>query len=119
MLNNNSSISFNGLKINGVVPSKSLKKLGEFTSATENHGFIEYLEKSFNTDIVLNNKLDEISFSHQTYGDLTKFGCPIFSAKDFFSKVVDAMKDIKNAINKAEKKHTKELNELDAIKRGC
>ena len=95
------SQTFCGLKINGIVSAKNVKKLGEFTSRSENHDFIQYLEKTFNTDVVLNNTLDTITFSHNVYGDLSKFNCPSFPTKDFFSEVVNARLNIKSAIEKA------------------
>ena len=117
MINKTSPISFSGLKIEGVIPSKNMKKLCEFASAVENIEFIEHLEKNFNTDMVINSNFDEISFSHNTYGNLTNFGCPKFSVADFYSKVVDAMNDIKCSIKKAEKHHKKQ--DYEKMSRGC
>lgn len=119
MIDKVSPISFQGLKINGAVSAQNMKKLGEFTTATENLGFIADMEKIFNTDIVLNNKLDEITFSHQLYGDLTKYGCPKFPSKDFYSQVVDVMESIKLAIKKAEKKCESEKKNYELNHRGC
>jgi hypothetical protein len=95
------SKAFCGLKINGIVSAKNVRKLGEFTGKSENHDYIQYLEKSFNTDVVLNDTIDAISFSHKTYGDLSKFDCPSFPTKDFFSYVVNATRNITSAISKA------------------
>ena len=111
--------SFQGLKIEGVVASKNIKKLGEFANATENLGFIKDLETNFSTDMVLSGNLDEISFSHQIYGNLTKFGCSKFPVKDFYSQVVGAMDSIKLAIKKAEKDFDKSRQKYDSIRRGC
>lgn len=119
MIDKISPVSFQGLKIEGVVSTKNIKKLGEFTNATENLGFINDLEKIYNTNMVINNKLDEISFSHEIYGDLTPFGCPKFPVKDFFSKVVNAMEGIKTATQKAKNSYKKYKQKNDYIPRGC
>ena len=119
MTNKISPISFQGLKINGVVSAKNLTKLGEFTTATENLRFLDDLEKTFNTDLVLNGNLDIISFSHNVYGDLTKYNCPQYPAKDFFSNVVNVMNSIKLAIKKAEDNFVGEKQKYDSIRRGC
>ena len=119
MMNKISPISFQGLKIEGVVSSKNFKKLGEFTNAIENKGFIIDLEKDFNTHLVLNNTLDEISFLHQEYGSLTNYGCPKFPAKDFYSHVVNAMDSVKSAIKKAEKTFQNSYQDYNTIRRGC
>ena len=119
MINKISPISFNGLKIDGVVSVKNMEKLGEFARATENFGFISDLEKTFNTNMVINNKLDEISFSHEIYGDLTDFGCPKFSANVFYSQVVEAMEGIKRAIKKAEKNYELHKQDYEKMRRGC
>ena len=119
MTNKISPVTFQGLKIEGVVSAKNIKKLGEFTNATENLRFLEDLEKELNTDLVLNGTLDKISFSHNIYGDLTKYNCPQFPAKDFFSKVVDAMSSIKLAIKKAEEAFQAEKLKYDSTRRGC
>ena len=119
MIDKISPISFQGLKIDGVVSAKNLKKLGEFANATENLSFIDDLEKIYNTNMVINGKLDKISFSHEIYGDLTSFGCPNFPAKDFFSQVVDAMESIKKATKKAKVKFESHFEKNDFIRRGC
>lgn len=119
MINKTSPISFNGLKIEGIISVKDMKKLREFANAEENAGFINDLEKTYNTNMVINNTFDEISFSHDYYGNLTNFGCPKYSAEGFYSKVVSAKEGIKHAIKKAEK--TSELNKQDVekMRRGC
>ena len=119
MIDRISPVSFQGLKIEGVVSAKNFKKLGEFTNATENFGFIDDLEKMYNTNMVINGKLDEISFSHEIYGDLTPFGCPKFPVKDFFSKVVDVMESIKKATKKAKTDFKNHFEKNDSIRRGC
>lgn len=119
MINNTQPISFQGLKISGTVSAKNIHKLADFTKATENLGFIKDLEKDFNTNIVLNGELDKISFSHEKYGDLTKYNCPVFPAKDFYSNVVTAIGSIKSAIKKAEKASKSSNEETNNICRGC
>ena len=119
MIDKISPISFQGLKIEGVISAKNIKKLGEFTNATENLGLIDDLEKLYNTNLVINNKLDKISFSHELYGDLTPFGCPNYPIKDFFSQVVDAMESIKKATKKAKTYFEKDKQKNDYIRRGC
>ncbi len=119
MINKTSPISFTGLKIEGIISTKNIKKLSEFTNAQENVGFINDLEKTFNTNMVINGELNEISFSHEVFGSLTEFGCPKFSAENFYSKVVDAMSGIKQAIKKAEKVCNLHKQEREKIRRGC
>ena len=119
MINNSSPISFKGLKIEGVVSTQNIKKLGAFADAAENYGFIKDIEKIFNTNMVLNGTLDEISFSHNEYGDLTRYNCRKFPAKDFFSNVVIAMDSIKTAIKKAEKDFKAQKENHDKFHRGC
>ena len=119
MINKTSPISFNGLKIEGVISAKDMKKLSEFATAEENAGFISHLEKTFNTNMVINSKFDEIGFSHEVYGNLTPLGCPKFSAEGFYSKVVDAMDGIKRAIKKAEKNYERQKQDFENKRRGC
>lgn len=119
MTNSISPISFQGLKIKGIVSAGNIKKLGEFANATENRGFIEDLEKLYNTDMVLNGELNEISFSHKVYGDLDKYGAVKFAAKDFYSNVVTVMGNIKSAIKKAEREFNSVKKKNDYTPRGC
>lgn len=119
MINKTSSISFNGLKIEGAISANNLKKLGEFATAEENVRFIDDLEKTFNTNMVISNKFDKISFSHEVYGDLTEYDCPKYSAEGFYSKVVDAMDGIKQAIKKAQKNYELHKQDYEKIRRGC
>ncbi len=119
MINKTSPISFTGLKIEGVISAKNMRKLSEFATAEENAGLIADLEKTFNTNMVINSEFDEISFSHELYGNLTEFGCPKFPADGFYSKVVDAMNGIKRAIKKAEKSYELHIQECEKNRRGC
>ena len=119
MINKTSQIPFSGLKIEGVIQAKNLKKLSEFANAQENAGFINDLEKNFNTNMVINSEFDEISFSHENYGNLSEFGCPKFSVEGFYSKVVDAMNGIKQSIKKAEKSYERHKQDYEKIRRGC
>ena len=119
MINKTSPVSFTGLKIEGVISTKNMKKLSEFATAQENVGFINDLEKTFNTTMVINGELNEISFSHEVFGNLTEFGCPKFPAEKFYSKVVDAMSGIKQAIKKAEKNYNLHKEERERMRRGC
>ncbi len=119
MINKTSPISFSGLKIEGVISAKNMKKLSEFATAEENVGFISDLEKTFNTNMVINSTLDEISFSHEIYGNLTEFGCPKYATEGFYSKVVDAMNGIRLAIKKAEKSYERHKQDIEKIRRGC
>ena len=119
MINKTSPISFNGLKIEGVIPSKNMRKLTEFATAEENAELIDDLEKTFNTNMVINSEFDEISFSHEVYGNLTEFGCPKFPAKGFYSKVVEARNGIKRAIKKAEKYYELHRQNCENMRRGC
>ena len=119
MINKTSPISFNGLKIEGIISANNMKKLRDFATAEENYGFINDLEKTFNTDMIIKSTFDEISFSHKIYGNLTEFGCPKFSTEGFYSKVVDAMNGIKQAIKKAEKNYELHKQDYEKIRRGC
>ena len=119
MINKTSPISFNGLKIEGIISANNMRKLGAFASAEENARFINDLEKTLNTNMVVNSELDEISFSHDIYGNLTKFGCPKFPADCFYSKVVEAMSDIKQAIKKAKKSYDIHNKDYEKMSRGC
>jgi len=119
MINRTSPISFNGLKIEGIIPTRNIKKLSEFATAEENVGFINDLEQTFKTNMVINSELDKISFSHEVYGNLTDFGCPQFSAEAFYSRVVEARNGIKQAIKKAEKIFEQQKKDLEKMRRGC
>ena len=119
MINKISPISFNGLQIEGVISAKNMDKLKEFAMAEENARFINDLEKTLNTNMVINSKFDEISFSHDVYGNLTEFGCPKFSTAGFYSKVVHAMEGIKRAIKKAEKNFERNKQNYEIVRRGC
>ena len=96
-----------------------MKKLHQFATAQENAQFIRDVEKIYNTNMVINSKFDEISFSHEVYGSLTKFGCPKFPAEGFYSKVVEVMNCIKHAIKSAEKSFEQQMQEYEKIRRGC
>ena len=119
MINKTSPISFSGLKIEGVIPAKNMKKLKEFATAEENAGFIDDLEKTLNTNMIVDSKFNEISFSHEVYGNLTEYGCPKFLVEDFYSKVVDAINSIKRSINKAEKIYKRNEQNSEKMRRGC
>lgn len=119
MINKTSPISFSGLKIEGVISAKNMKELGEFATAAENVRFVNDIEKTFNTNVVINSTFDEISFSHDIYGNLSNFGCPKYPAADFYSKVVDAMEGIKRAIKKADKNYELQNRDYEKIRRGC
>ena len=119
MLNRISPVSFNGLKVEGVISTKNLKNFGEFASAAENIEFVKDLEKNFNTNMVIKNDFKEISFSHEVFGNLKQFGCLSFSVENFYSKVVEARNSIKQAIKKAEKFYEHQKQENDKIFRGC
>ena len=118
-MTNTISPSFQGLKIKGTVPVKNIKKLGEFANATENKSFIEDVEKLYNVDMVLNGDLNEISFEHKVYGDLSKYNFIKFPVKDFYSNIVSVMDNIRTAIKKAEKEFTKPKEKENFIPRGC
>ena len=119
MINKTSPISFTGLEIKGIISPKNMKKFREFATAEENVRFINDLEESLNTNMIINSEFDEISFSHELYGNLTEFGCPKFSAEDFYSKVVDAMNGIRLAIKRAEKNYKQNKQDYEKMRRGC
>lgn len=119
MIDKVSPVSFNGLKVEGVISAKNMKKLSEFATAEENVELITDLEKTFKTNMVINSNFDEISFSHEVYGNLSEFGCPRFSAAGFYSKVVEARNGIKQAIKKAEKFYEHHKQEYEKMRRGC
>ena len=117
---NNSSISFNGLIVNGTVPQKSVKKLGDFASRIENINFINDLEKNYEIDAVLNNEITEMSFSHKKYGNLSeKYGCGSYPLENVFRDITVVIRDIKSAIGKAAKTWEKGIAEKETVKRGC
>ena len=116
----NSKISFNGLIINGTVPGKSVKKLGDFASKYENINFIKDLEKNYGVDPVLDKDITTMSFAHPKYGNLTEqYNCGKFPLENVFMEVSNIIKNIKAALNKAEKDFQKALSEQEKIKRGC
>ena len=115
-----SSVSFNGLVVNGTVADKNMKKLGDFATRIENINFIKDIEKDLRVDAVLNNDITSMSFSHKTYGSLSeKYGCGSYSLENVFRDITVVIKDIKTAINKAKKDRDKNLAEKDAVRRGC
>ena len=119
MIDKVSPVSFNGLKVEGVISAKNMRKFSEFATAEENVELITDLERTFNTNMVINSKLSEISFSHEVYGNLSEFGCPKFPTTGFYSKVVDARNGIKQAIKKAEKFYEHHKQEYEKMRRGC
>lgn len=119
MINKTSPISFNGLKVEGVISVENMKKFGEFATAFENTRFIKDIEERFNTNMVLNNTLTEISFSHNIYGNLSNYECPRFAVADFYSKAVDALTGIQQSIKKAEKSFELRKQECEKTLRGC
>lgn len=117
---NKQSIAFNGLIINGAVPQKSVKRLGDFASHIENINFINDIEKSFDVDVVLNNEITQMTFAHKKYGDLSgKYGCSSYQLENVFRDITEVIKNIKSAINKAAKDWEKSMSEKETIKRGC
>ena len=116
----NSSTTFNGLIIKGTVPNNKVKKLGEFASQIENINFINDLEKSYNVDAVLNHDISKMSFSHKKYGNLSeKYGCGSYPLENVFRDIIEVMKNIKSAINKASKDYEKQMTEKEVVQRGC
>lgn len=116
----NPSVSFKGLIVNGTVPNKSVKKLGEFASHIENVNFIKDLEKFYGVDAVLNGDITQMSFSHQKYGNLSeKYGCRYYQLENVFRDVSIIIKDIKSAIKKAAKDFEKNMAEKELTQRGC
>ena len=119
-INPTSSISFNGLIIHGAVPQKSVKKLGDFASRYENINFINDLEKIYGVDAVLDSQISKMSFSHPKYGDLSgKYNCGSYSLENVFMDISTIFKNIKLALNKAEKDFLKSVAEIEKTKRGC
>ena len=115
-----SSISFNGLVVNGVVSEQNVKKLGEFASRVENINFIKDIEKTFNVDVVLDSDIAQMSFSHKTYGSLSgKYGCGSYPLENVFRDVTKVFWDIKSAVNKASKDWEKKISEIESARRGC
>ena len=115
-----SSVSFNGLIINGTVADKNVKKLGEFASQIENINFIKDLEKDFGVDAVLNNEITQMSFSHKKYGNLSeKFGCGSYPLGNVFRDITLVIRDIKTSVHKAAKEWEKHVADKDAVRRGC
>ena len=112
-----SSISFNGLIINGTVPQKSVKKLGAFASKFENINFVKDLEQNYGVDAVLDKEISNMSFSHPKYGTLTE--CGSYPLGDVFMNVSTIIRDIKTALSKAEKSFQKSMAEKELLKRGC
>lgn len=116
----NSSVSFNGLIINGTISRKNVKKLGDFASRVENVNFIKDLEKSYGVDTVLDKDISKMSFSHPKYGNLTeKYNCGEFSLNNVFLEVSSIIKNIKTALSNAQKDAKKVVAEKELIKRGC
>ena len=117
---NYNPMTFKGLKVNGVVSTENVTKLGEFASRIENINFINYLEKRYETDVVINNEISKMHFSHKIYGDLTEaYGGGEFLLENVFRDVTTVIDNIKKAIKKAEKEWNKELLERTSTKRGC
>ena len=100
----NSSVSFNGLIINGTISRKNVKKLGDFASRVENVNFIKDLEKNYGVDVILDKDISKMSFLHPKYGNLTEeYNCGEFSLNNVFMEVSIIIKNIKTALSKAEK----------------
>ena len=119
MINKTTPTSFTGLKIDGIISANNLKKLRKFASAEENAGLINDLEKTYNTNLVINSEFDEVSFSHEVYGNLTNFGCPKFSTECFYSQIVEVINGIKRSIKNAEKNFELQKQNYEKIRRGC
>ena len=116
----NSSISFNGLIVKGNVSAKNVKKLGDFASHIENINFINDLEKDYGVDAVLDSDITKMSFSHKKYSNLSgKYGCASYPLENVFRDIIDVMKNVKSAINKAARDYDKQMTEKEAIQRGC
>ena len=115
-----SSVSFNGLIVNGVVSGQNVKKLGEFASKVENINFIKDIEKTFGVDAVLDSDIAQMSFSHKIYGSLSgKYRCGSYPLENVFRDVTKVILDIKSAINKASKDWEKKTSEIESSRRGC
>ena len=114
-----SATSFNGLRIDGTVKSRNLKKLGNFASKVENKNFINYLGSNLKTDIILDNEITKVSFAHQQYGNLDKYGVGTYNIENVFRDVMDIINNIKTALKKAEKDFQKYMEEKEKTKRGC
>ena len=115
-----SSISFNGLIVNGTVSEKSVNKLGEFASRIENKNFIKDLEHNYGVDAVLDNAITKMSFSHSKYGNLSeKYNCGSYPLENVFMNVSTIFRNIKMAVNKAEKDFQKAIAEKELTQRGC
>ena len=68
----------------------------------ENSGLILDLENKFNTDILVNNQVDTVTFLHKKYGSLSKYVKPS-PAESVVSKILELKTEIKSAIKKTEK----------------
>ena len=119
-INPTSSISFNGLIVKGAVPKKSVSKLGDFASKFENINFINDLENNYGVDVVLNNEISKMSFSHPQFGSLSeKYECGYFPLENVFMDVSIIINNIKTSLRRAEKDFKKAMAEKDSTIRGC
>ena len=119
-INPTSSISFNGLIVKGAVPQQSVKKLGEFASRYENINLIKDLEKNYGVDAVLDKDITQMSFSHPKFGNLSEnYSCGSYPLENVFMDVSTIFRNIKNALNSAEKDFNKTLSEKELTIRGC
>ena len=100
----NSSVSFNGLIINGNVSGKNIRKLGDFASRIENINFIKDIEKKYGVDVVLDNEISKMSFSHPKYGNLSeKYDCGSYPLQNVFLDISVVIRNIKSSLLSAEK----------------
>ena len=111
-------ISFSGLKIEGTIPAKNIKKLNEITKIFEKNELITDLENNFNTDIVINSELDKASFSHKKYGSLSKYIKPSL-IENLLAQASELKSNIKIAVRKAEKDYLKSQTIYESSRRGC
>ena len=111
-------VPFTGLKIDGTISAKNIKKFNELINDFEKSELIIDLENNFNTDIVLNNQIDTVSFSHRQYGSLSKYNFTLPIDK-LFLDIVNLKNNLKTAIRKAEKDFTSSKNSYELFRRGC
>lgn len=116
----NSSVSFNGLIVNGTVSGKNVKKLGTFASQVENINFINDLERTYGVDAILDSEITQMTFSHKKYGNLSdKYGCGSYLLENVFRDITDILKNIKSSVNKAQKDYEKYMSDKELKRRGC
>lgn len=120
MSNNISPVSFCGVRFEGPLSVKNLKRAGDFLSQAENIHFIDHVEQTFETDIVLKGDMSEMGFYHHKYGKLYgKYGCPSYSTENFFKDVLEIFSNIKKSVSLAKKDVSKSANEYERVRRGC